>query len=139
MPGSGSCWDSSWRLTTTDPLTVCRVQCIVYFPLCLVCPLSSQLPKAACDSLILLKPNHRHCFKYFFFFLNQLFFPPGCKSNIHGIKKKKNGVEINEKLQKLNIFHVPPVQIILACLFSRSVLSDSLRPHGLESARLLCP
>ena len=28
---------------------------------------------------------------------------------------------------------------VLACVLSRSVMSDSLRPHGLQPNRLLCP
>ena len=37
---------------------------------------------------------------------------------------------------------IPPLhflQMVCSLLFSSSVMSDSLRPHGLQHARLLCP
>ena len=40
-----------------------------------------------------------------------------------------------EKKKTLSIIHL----LLLLLLFSRSVVSDSLRPHGLQHARLPCP
>ena len=40
-------------------------------------------------------------------------------------------MEVSQKSKAKTTTHV--------CVLSRSVLSDSLRPHALEPARLLCP
>ena len=42
-----------------------------------------------------------------------------------------------DTFQEMN--HVLFISVSLGCVFSRSVVSNSLWPHGLQPARLLCP
>ena len=60
------------------------------------------------------------------------------------IRKKKGGFTVfalsSDKFNVLGgVYPITEPQILRLLLFSHSVLSNSLRPHGLQHARLPCP
>ena len=67
---------------------------------------------------------------------------PKCKiSNIHArpLPSKQRLLRICNNNPNELVLHVQNVSCVSSVQFSSSVMSDSLRPHGLEHARLLCP
>ena len=68
---------------------------------------------------------------------------PKCPSIDEWIKEFTCAVEYNSAIKRMKIFHLQQLrwtQTVLCCaVLSRSVVSDSSWPHGLQPSRLLCP
>ena len=70
----------------------------------------------------------------------------GWQTTVHGVRKsriQRNDQHFNTLLQYIQTLNHYIIHLKLtarcACMLSCSVVSDSLQPHGLYPARLLCP